>query len=107
VGLASRRIGREACPRFTARGRLRRLILPYVWAVPSIHCSWQVWWHPFTARGRLGMEKTAGPHPLLEAGLGNGSITARGRIEPKHCGTPGHTAGRRAHRADDNRWLNI
>jgi hypothetical protein len=48
------------------------------------------------------MEKTAGPYSLLEAGLGNGSITARGRIEPKHCGTPGHTAGRRAHRADDS-----
>jgi hypothetical protein len=43
VGLAPRRIGREACPRFTARGRLRRLVSRM--SEPSL---------PFTARGRFG-----------------------------------------------------
>jgi hypothetical protein len=68
---------------------------------------------PLTARGRFGdtrsrlaagsgWRKPQAPHSLLEAGLGKGSITARGRFEPKHCGTPRHTAGRRAHRADDS-----
>jgi hypothetical protein len=68
---------------------------------------------PLTARGRFGdtrsrlaagsgWRKPQAPHSLLAAGLGKGSITARGRFEPKPCGTPGHTAGRRAHRADDS-----
>jgi hypothetical protein len=105
--LASRRIGREACPRITARGRLRRLVSRM--SEPSL---------PLTARGRFGdtrsrlaagsgWRKPQSPHSLLAAGLGKGSITARGRIEPKHCGTPGHTVRRRAHRADDIRGFNV
>jgi hypothetical protein len=80
--LASRRIGREAGPRFTARGRLRRLVSHT--PEPSL---------PFTARGRFGdtrsrlvagsgWRKPQAPHSLLVAGLGKGSITARGRFEP-------------------------
>jgi len=100
--LAPRRTGREACPRITARGRLRRLVSRMSEPSP-----------PLTARGRFGDTRSR-----LAAGSGwrkpqNTPFTARGRsgewaqsllaagLNPKHCGAPGHTAGRRAHRADD------
>jgi hypothetical protein len=101
--LAPRRTGREAGPRFTARGRLRRLVSRM--SEPSL---------PLTARGRSGdtrsrlaagsgWRKPQDPTRCSRQVWGMGPITARGRIEPKHCGTPGHTAGRRAHRAENMR----
>jgi hypothetical protein len=62
--LASRRIGREACPRFTARGRLRRLVSRM--SEPSL---------PFTARGRFGDTRSR-----LAAGSG-----WRKPQDPTHC----------------------
>jgi predicted acyltransferase len=80
--LASRRTGREAI-------RVSLLVAGYVALIshtpePSL---------PLTARGRFGdtrsrlaagsgWRKPQAPHSLLVAGLGKGSITARGRFEP-------------------------
>jgi len=53
---------------------------------------------------------TAGERVWLRAGLAvrpvHVSLLAAG-LNPKHCGTPGHTVRRRAHRADDIRGFNV